>query len=70
MDVHTQFHFVTYVCKAGKVWEIDGRRDNPVVKADCPSLQEFGVIVSGILQKYTAVNPDTKYSLMALAPAD
>ena len=67
MDSQTKFHFIAYVHQNGKVWELDGRGQGPVYKAECAK-EAFGVTVSQILESYTKVDPNTRYSLMALAP--
>lgn len=67
----TQSHFVAYVMgEGGKLWELDGRQSEPVLKCQLEEGEHLGVRVSAIVQKYIDMDEgkDIKYSVMALAP--
>ena len=68
IDNATAFHFVSYINLDGNIWELDGRRSNPIHKGECTA-DTFGVKVAELLKGYTQMdNTTNQFSLMALAP--
>ena len=65
----TQCHFVCYIEKDGKLWELDGRLDQPVCKAQLREGDHLGMEASKIIQNYIQMSDDVKFNVMALAPA-
>ena len=41
MDSNARSHYVTYVNLDGHIWELDGRREAPILKGDCTA-ETFG----------------------------
>ena len=67
-DNNTKFHFVAYVNLDGNIWELDGRRSNPLHKGECTS-ENFGLKIAEMLKGYTEMdNTTNQFSLMALSP--
>ena len=67
MDENTSYHFVAYVNIEGTIWEIDGRRSQPLQKGPCTQ-EDFGIKVSALLKGYTTMDDTCRFSLMALSP--
>ena len=67
IDHNTRNHFVTYVNFDNKIWELDGRREAPVIK-DESSADEFGKKTAKIIKQYVDMDNTCKFSIMAVAP--
>ena len=67
IDTNTSFHFVAYIQKGGTIWEIDGRRAQPLQKGECAP-DQFGVRCAELLKGYVDMDSTCQFSLMALAP--
>ena len=58
---------MSYVNVDGMIWEIDGRRNQPLHKGECTP-EEFGVRIASLLKGYAQMDDTPKFSLMALSP--
>ncbi|CDW88421.1 carboxyl-terminal proteinase [Stylonychia lemnae] len=67
---NAECHFVTYIQKDGFIYEMDGRLNAPVQKAEIKEDQSLGKEVSKIIKQYIEISgyQETKFSVMALAP--
>ena len=52
MDENTAYHFVAYVNLEGTIWEVDGRRAQPLQKGPCTN-EDFGIKIAELLKSYT-----------------
>lgn len=53
MDTNTSFHYVAYVNIDGVIWEIDGRRSQPLNKGECAAQEDFGAKIATLLKGYS-----------------
>lgn len=62
------FHFVGYVYKQGKIYELDGLKSYPIVHGDCGSQEEFIEKLPGIIQERIGKygNDELRFSLLAV----
>ena len=67
MDENTAYHFVAYVNLEGTIWEVDGRRAQPLQKGPCTN-EDFGIKIAELLKSYTQMDDTCRFSLMALSP--
>uniref|UniRef100_A0A1B6L6K8 Ubiquitin carboxyl-terminal hydrolase n=1 Tax=Graphocephala atropunctata TaxID=36148 RepID=A0A1B6L6K8_9HEMI len=64
------FHFVSFVCKDGHLYELDGRKSFPINHGTCTSdtLLEDG---AKVIQEYTSRDPDDiRFTVVALTAAE
>ncbi|TNV75846.1 hypothetical protein FGO68_gene3249 [Halteria grandinella] len=67
----TSSHFVAYVMgEGGRLWELDGRQSEPVLKGQLEEGEHLGVRVSSIVQRYIDMEEgkEIRFNVMALAP--
>ncbi|CAB3405419.1 unnamed protein product [Caenorhabditis bovis] len=64
------YHFVTYVPVGGKVYELDGLREYPIIAADIPDgkdwLEAIGPVIQDRMEKYS--EGEIHFNLMAVIP--
>ena len=64
IDENTSFHFVAYVNVDGMIWEIDGRRSQPLQKGECAAQEEFGPKIASLLKGYARYFYDQKNEII------
>ncbi|EGW31067.1 uncharacterized protein SPAPADRAFT_142267 [Spathaspora passalidarum NRRL Y-27907] len=62
------FHFVGYVYKSGRIYELDGLKSYPIIHEECSSQQEFIEKLPGVIQRRIAKHGENelRFSLLAV----
>mmetsp|Transcript_24293 Transcript_24293/g.59210 ORF Transcript_24293/g.59210 Transcript_24293/m.59210 type:complete len:231 (+) Transcript_24293:60-752(+) len=71
VDERIDLHFVALVHHDGKVWELDGRKDGPVMHAECTPETLLEVSCDVIKEKFMAKDPsELRFTILSLGPVE
>jgi ubiquitin carboxyl-terminal hydrolase L3 len=69
-DEEVDTHFVAFVNDGGKIYELDGRREGPILRGVIDTPEDFALrVLDTIRTNFMERNPeDIRFSILALAP--